>query len=253
MILKKTILILLTIFLSIAVQAEEMKENSQVEQAPTEQNNEPIKKTEDKPSEQTPPTVVEDTKESTPSFKTALTIYYSTASTIKFNNANATIASFPVDGEITYNTEPAISFGAAVANTSKNSWGFMGSFLYETQRSIDSLRLSSSVGSMTVESDSKFSVIIFEGSVVYSLEQAYFPIGVNYNIPMVQDGGTLKSSVRGNIGYSVGAGLFINEKNSIELFYRNISVSMTGKDGSDIYDFGTGYTQGISVGWKYWL
>lgn len=186
--------------------------------------------------------------------KISLTAYYSTANTVIFNNATVSNGTTSVSGDVTYNTNPALSLGFAIAKIQKQSLGFSGSLFYESERKIESIKYSDSTGSVMENNvSSKFSVVLFEGALNYRFDEIYVSAGVNYSVPMVQDGGTLKSSAKGDAGFSVGSGVFVNDKNSIELFYRTVGVKMTAVNGATVWDFGTGYSQGLAIGWKYWL
>lgn len=196
---------------------------------------------------------------SSPTFgkRFAANIYYSVADKAKFDDAKVRTSS-GASGSVSasYGTESSPGIGVSYTNVEPQSWGFSGSLLYEPKREVQSFTVSGPGGTFTSSATgtkAKLSFLLLEGNAIYRWHQFYIPLGLNLSIPSLTDTGSAVYDVKGGVGAFLGAGLFVLENSSIEVFVRSVGFNMTATDGSTTIDFQNGYMSGAGFGWKYYF
>lgn len=183
-------------------------------------------------------------------------LYYSVADKATFEDAKVTTTGASGSVNATYGTDSSVGLGVGYLRTEQQSWGFSGSILYEPRREIKSLTVSGPGGTFTSSATgtkAKLSFILLEANAIYRWNEFYIPFGLNLSAPSLTDTGSDVYDVKGGLGAFLGAGWFIMDNSSIELFVRSIGMKMTATDGTTTIDFQNGYMTGAGFGWKYYF
>lgn len=203
------------------------------------------------------PAPTQETKTEVSTKNMAISVHYSLADEIRFNNVYVTTntSSGYIDAKLKGDT--AFGIGLSWSNILSRHLGYFINGFYEGKREIKSVVFSGPGGTYTGTTSGsapKFSALVAEFGLAYRWDTFYLPIGINITVPLLEyTSNTSHVSVESRVGVLLGGGFFISENSSIEIFVRSISMGMVETATSTKIDYGTGYLSGLGFGYKFWF
>lgn len=185
-----------------------------------------------------------------------ISLYYSLANEVHFDDAFVSTTSGSGKVEATYKTANSVGLGVTWAKMKPQSWGFLGNLVYEPGREINSVTFKGPGGTATANATGtkpKVSFLIIEGNAVYRWNSFYLPFGLNVNAPTLSDTDGANVDISGGLGIFLGGGFILGDNSSVEIFVRTISMNMTESSGTTHINYELGTMTGVGFGYKYWF
>ncbi|WP_413568453.1 hypothetical protein ACLWBD_12875 [Bdellovibrio sp. HCB117] len=186
--------------------------------------------------------------------RVSVSLYYSTATQARFEDTYVSTTSGSGYVDTTYTMDSSAGLGVSYSKLNLQSWGFVGSILWEPKRKIKSLEVEGPGGTVSGDliDSPELTLLIFEGNIAYRWENIYIPFGLNYSAPFLSyNSSTTWWSVSGALGAYVGLGMIMSPNFTLELFIRSVGLEMTAADSTGTIDFKRGSLAGFGAGWKY--
>ncbi|WP_373998037.1 hypothetical protein [Bdellovibrio bacteriovorus] len=186
--------------------------------------------------------------------RVSVSLYYSTATKARFEDTYVSSTSGSGYVDTTYTMDSSAGLGVSYSRLNPQSWGFVGSILWEPKRKVKSLEVEGPGGTVSGDlvDSPELTLLIFEGNMAYRWENIYIPFGLNYSAPFLSyNSSSTWWSVSGGLGAYVGLGMIMSPNFTLELFIRSVGLEMTAADSTGTIDFKRGSLAGFGAGWKY--